>query len=216
MKIHDDTYFGEKPEGGGILYGEVRKVADEQRKLELLKRRIDTLLISQISPLADFDNNRPKIWSPFPLMILTCLAIETLGRIIIETKTLKHDEESKTISKSIYILMDKTLANKPSKIFMEAQTKLRGKKDDKINSFADVIYKYMRNTYYHGYQGKGVYLEHSINKMWIEGAGVLIINPYLFWSSFKQLYELSFVGIISNTNKLYRMNAINYFTNLIL
>lgn len=99
---------------------------------------------------------------------------------------------------------------------MDAQTKLRGKKDEKINSYADIIYKYMRNTYYHGYQGKGVYLDHSINTMWNEGEGILIINPYKFWSTFKNLYELSFHEIISNINKLYRKNALNYFTSLIM
>ena len=52
MPIPDNTYFGEKPEGGGISYGEVRKITDDQKKLIILKGRLDTILVGQINELS--------------------------------------------------------------------------------------------------------------------------------------------------------------------
>lgn len=83
MPVPDNTYFGEKPEGGGIKYGEVRKIVDEQRKLEILKYRLDPLLIRQVNELSLMaDDKNRKVYSPFPLTVLTLLAIETIGHVI--------------------------------------------------------------------------------------------------------------------------------------
>ena len=79
MPIPDKTFFGSKLDGtGAILFGEVRQITDEDDKLHLLKRRLEAYLTSQIDPIAD----STKIYSPFPLTVLTCIAVETLGRVI--------------------------------------------------------------------------------------------------------------------------------------
>ena len=76
MGVPNDNYFGEKPEGGGIHYDEVRKITDEQRKLEILKTRLDVLLIRQIDEISTrHSTGKPVIWSPFPLCTLTLLGI---------------------------------------------------------------------------------------------------------------------------------------------
>ena len=121
MGVPADVYFGEKPEGGGIHYGEVRQITDDQRKLQVLKSRLDVLLIGQIKELSktDVKGNR-LIGSPFPLCVLTLLSIETVGRVIADIEKIKKESEydqSKKIVTPILGMMDSKLLHKPTKIF---------------------------------------------------------------------------------------------------
>jgi hypothetical protein len=222
MPVPDITYFGEKPEGGGIKYGEVRQITDEQRKLLILKGRIDTLLIGQIDQLSltNEDGNR-KVYSPFPLTVLTLLSIETLGHIINDIDKIKDEndyEQSKIIVTLVYQLMDKNLSYKPSKEFYKSFEKLHGKDDKKsIKKYSDVIHKYQRNTFNHGYQSRGVFLTEEINEAITidEESGCLYINPYSFWTLYKKTKDKVFEQIINNENKKWRQNALKYFQRLI-
>lgn len=222
MGIPDNVYFGEKPEGGGIHYGQVREIEDEQRKLEILKKRLDVLLIEQISELAkEDDNNKFIVWSPFPLCVLTLLCIETLGRVISDVKALEDQgphEISKKLSTPILHLMDNKLSYILTKKFREGFEKIHGTDDKKsVRRYLDVIHKYQRNTFNHGYQAKGVFLEHSIKEMWIkdEENGFMVINPYKFWNRFVEIYELVFKDILESKNTAYRKNALTYFHGLL-
>lgn len=222
MPVPDNTYFGEKPEGGPILYGEVRKISDEQRELLILKSRIDTLLIRQVNELSLIDElGNYKIWSPFALIVLTFLSIETIGHIICNIDKIKEEndnEQSKAIVTPIYQLMDKNLSYKPSKRFYISFKKIHGKDDKKsIKRYSDVIHKYQRNTFNHGYQARGVYLSHEVDKPYIifEREGYLIMNPYLFWDLFKRTYENIFEQIIDNKNIEWRQNAFKYLKRLL-
>src|SRR5215831_6465251 len=145
MPVPDNTYFGEKPEGGGVQYGEVRQITQEQRKLEILKSRLDPLLIGQINELAIINsNNTRKVYSPFPLTVLTFLSIETLGHVINDVEKIKRDieyEQSKAIVTPVYQLMDKNLSHKPSKRFYEAYERIHGKHDKKsVEKYSDVMH----------------------------------------------------------------------------
>jgi len=220
--IPDNTYFGEGFDGQAILYGDVRAITDEQIQLQLLKKRVDTLLIKQVEELNKRDeNNELQVWSPFPLTILTLLAIETIGRIIGDVekiKTKNRDEQSKAIVTPIYRLIDVELSHKPTKDFYEGFKNLHGKSDkESIKRYSDVIHKYQRNTFNHGYQAKGVYLNHKQKTPWaiMEKEGFLIINPYLFWDKFKITYEWIFQNILSSKEKIWQKNAINYFNQLL-
>jgi len=51
LPVPDNTYFEEKPQGGGIHYKEVREIKDEQRSLLALKSRVDTLLTRQVNEM---------------------------------------------------------------------------------------------------------------------------------------------------------------------
>jgi hypothetical protein len=44
MPVPDETIFGDNPRIGGITYREVRKIKNNQQKLEILKSRIDSFL----------------------------------------------------------------------------------------------------------------------------------------------------------------------------
>ena len=223
MGIPNEVYFGEKPEGGGINYGEVRLIDDDQRKLHILKSRLDVLLIGQIRELSKTDvEGKRLIGSPFPLCILTLLSIETLGRVIADIEKIKKESEfdqSKKIVTPILGMMDPVLLHKPSKRFYEAFELIHGTKDKKaINRYSDVIHKYQRNTFNHGYQARGVFVDHSINQFWIlvEHQGIMVINPYLFWIKFEQVYKEVFVKILSGKEVEWRNNALKYLEKLIL
>ena len=106
MGVPDRAYFGHGLNGQGVSYGEVRAITDEQTRLILLKNRVDVLLISQVDELSKRDgNNGFKVWSPFPLNVLTLLAIETIGHIIGDVEKIKNEneyEQSKAIVTPIY------------------------------------------------------------------------------------------------------------------
>jgi len=172
--------------------------------------------LSKKEPNGDY-----RVWSPFPLVILTFVAIETLGHIISDVEKIKNEnefEQSKVLVTPIYRMMDKKLGHKPTVKFHEAFEKLHGKDDRKsLKTYSDVIHKYQRNTFNHGYQAKGVYLSHELDSTWHieEKGGFLIINPYRFWDLFKSTYENIFSDILKNQNKDYRMNALRYFQMLL-
>lgn len=222
MGIPGDTYFGEGLDGKGIDYGQVRTIKDDQTKLELLKKRIDGLLIRQVDELSKKNEDGTlTIWSPFPLSVLTLLAIETIGHVIGDIEKIKNEneyEQSKIIVTPIYQILDIKLSHKPTKNFYEGFEKIHGTPDKKsIKKYSDIIHKYQRNTFNHGYQAKGVYLDHELPDAWTikEREGFMIINPYLFWNRFKMAYESIFQDILSGQKRDWRQNALKYFDRLL-
>jgi hypothetical protein len=222
MPVPDTTYYGETPEGQPIFYGDVRKIKDDQRKLEVMKSRIDSFMMRQMDWLSKKEpDGNYRVWSPFPLVILTFVAIETLGHVISDVEKIKDEnehEQSKALVTLVYRKMDKNLGYKPTVKFHEAFEKLHGKDDRKsLKTYSDIIHKYQRNTFNHGYQAKGVYLSHELESTWQveEEGGYMIINPYRFWDLFKSTYENIFLNILQNKNKVYRINALKYFQMLV-
>jgi hypothetical protein len=222
MGVPDKTYFGESPHGGGINYGEVRKISDNDEKIAVLRKRLDVLFIKQNRKIAERDEDgQPKIWSPFSLCILTLLGIETLGHVIVDFGKIKSDgdyEQSKKIVTPIYQLFDKKLIDKPTKKFYRAFEIIHGTSDKKsIKRYSDIIHKYQRNTFNHGFQAKGVFLSHTIPFFWVleEEKGFMIINPFLFWDRLEKVFEIIFDEIENSTNLDWRNNALNYFERLI-
>ncbi len=221
MPVPDETYFGNRPEGGGISYGEVRKLSIEQERLILLKGRLDTILIGQIKELSKLNSDgKPIVYSPFPLCVLTLLSIETLGRVIGDIEKIKNDnpnEISKRIVTPIYQLMDKKLMQKPTKKFYEGLEQVHGIIDKKsVKRYSDVIQKYQRNTFNHGYQAKGVFI-HPVDSFWIleEEKGFMVINPYMFWNRLVEVYDKVWIDILENQNIEYRQNALKYLDKLL-
>lgn len=223
MPIPDNVYFGERPDGGGgISYGEVRLLISDQEKIAMLKSRIDAILINQIDELTIQGSKEGYIvWSPFPLVVLTCLAIETLGRIILDIEKIKDQNDyeiSKLISTPIYQIIDSKLAHKPTKVFYQSFLKLHNLKSEKsIDKYSDILHRYLRNTFNHGYQAKGVYLSHKFDIMWEVDAneGFIILNPYLFWKRYKEVYEMIFIKITNGKDIVWRKNSLIYFETLL-
>lgn len=223
MPIPDNIYFGERPNNqGGISYGEARNLSNDIERIYLLKARIDSMLIDQIDELTSKGSKEGYlIWSPFPLVVLTCLAIETLGRIILDVEDIESNNEyeiSKKIATPIYRLIDKELSYKPNKVFFQNFLKLHNlKQENSVNKYSDILHRYLRNSFNHGYQARGVFLSHATKDVWEidSDEGYIKLNPYLFWRKFRNVYEIVFHEIVENKNKEWRTNALKYLDNLL-
>jgi hypothetical protein len=79
MAIPDHVTFGPNEKGEPVSYGEVRCL-DQDDRIVALKRRLDGFLLDQVSAFADNESGERRGWSPFPLAVMTCVAIESLGR----------------------------------------------------------------------------------------------------------------------------------------
>lgn len=221
MPIPDKTFFGSQLDGtGAILFGEVRQITDEDDKLLLLKRRLEAYLISQIDPIAD----STRIYSPFPLTVLTCVAVETLGRVIspvikLENDQHKQNEISKLVSVRIYGELDKKLTRPLTQDFKKSMLDLwhKDKNVKSIKSYAELFHSYLRTSFMHGYRSKNVFLKAELDEGWGIKDGFLIINPYWFWREYKRVFEESFDKILDKKeiNNPYRINALAYFYRLI-
>ena len=223
MSVKGDTIFSNNPwdKGGeNITYNQARQETDDTRKIILLKARMDVFLIDQIQEVSKHNSvYNPEIWSPFPLAVMTFLAIETLGRVISDHTKIKNKsnyETSKRFSRPIYQKIDYKLIDKPNKEFYLQMENRLGKNDKKsIDAYCDVIHKYMRNTYYHGFQGVLVYLNHNLETEWEINEGYLVINPYRFWDKFKSEYIKCFDLLIKNKDPKLTKNALDYFHKLL-
>jgi len=188
--------FGPNEHGQDITVADVRALPLAERTLAL-KRRLDRLLVGQIDELAKVQNGSRVVYSPFPLAVLTCVAIETVGQVF-------HGP-SKDDPKEAFVWManriDRMLSRKPPKAFKTAATvRWPNKKNQKFDSYSDVIYHFFRNTLIHGYHGRGVYLTEDETQTWSPDDGFLYVNPYWFWTAFRRVYDELFRELDENPN----------------
>jgi hypothetical protein len=220
MPIPDKTIFGPHlTENRPVEFGEVRQLVNDELKLEYLKKRLEQFLVNQINPISD----RDKANSPFPLTVLTCIAVETLGRVVFpiskyEKDSKKKREISKLVSVQIYGMFDKTLnrqLTKDFKILMKKNWPDDNIKD--ISSYAELFHSYLRTSFVHGYRAKNVFLNAELETGWTFHEGSLVINPYWFWEQYKKVFNECFDKIFDTkeNNNSYRMNALIYFDRLI-
>ncbi len=219
MPIPDNIIFANHwIEDRGIRFGEVRQITDSQNKLLCLKKRIETYIIKQVDTIGVRDP-----YAPFPLTVLTCIASETLGRIIspvleYEKELKKNKEIPKIVSTYVYGMLDSNLTRQLPKKFKESMQLLWPDDNVKnISSYAEIFHSYLRTTMIHGYRAKNVFLTEEVEKWQLEEVGCLYINPYWFWKAFKQVFEECFEKILdsSELNNPFRINALAYFNHLL-
>jgi len=166
MAVPNQTIFGVDENEASINYGTVRQITDENRLIRLLKLRIEVFFIGQVKPL--------ETVSPFPLSVMTCIGVETLGEITIA----ESSDDNGIQFKKNFGKFDTNLTKSLTKAEKELVKKNWPDKDgEKIKTLTDLFYKYYRNTMIHGYRGKGVFLESGLNPPFIFNDGFLIINP---------------------------------------
>ena len=224
MPIPDHVVFGPGLDNDlPVSFEFARSLKQNSQKVKLLKRRLDAFLINQVQPIAQRDETgQPIIWSPFPLTAITCMASETLGRLISSIGDLKKSgksdsEISRAVTIKVFGRFDKKLTRQLGKEFKKNMTNIWPHDDIKsIKSSAEILYKYLRNSFNHGYRAKNVFLNHELIDGWTLGDGFLIINPYWFWDRFQEVYVECFQQIMMDKkdNKM-RQNALNYFNRLI-
>ena len=219
MPVPDKTIFANHwIEDRGITFGEARRITDPQEKLLCLKKRIETYIIKQVDVIGHRDN-----YAPFPLTVLTCIAVETLGRIIepvsaYEKDSRKKNEIPKIVSTAIYGKLHPRINGQLSQKFKAGMKNLWPDADVKnISSYSELFHSYLRTTLIHGYRAKNVFLTEDIPEWTLDDIGCLYINPYWFWKAFKRVFEECFEKILDNSelNNPYRKNAFEYFEHLL-
>ena len=175
---------------------------DEQ--LKALHRRLGAFFISQVSELGKPEGGSSKVYSPFPLFLMTCVGIETLGKVFF-SRTAKVGEKQEEIQREGFLSVCNKLHIHLSRPLTKAQKadydSLWGSNAHKnAKSASSIIYRLGRHTIVHGYQGRGVYLTEGIANFSLE-SGAIIINPYWFWRAFLTVYDDLWIQLYSNAEE---------------
>jgi len=205
MPVPNDTIFGIDDETyERITYGDVRKITDENKLIRLLQLRLDTFLFKQTEPIT----------TSFPLICMSCVAIETLGQIFYKDN--KDDTSFRFTS-----VVGKFSQNFTRKFDADFKKRLgdlwvENKEISKINTLASLIYTYLRNTMIHGFQGRGVYLSFEDTTCFIKTDGYLVLNPNWFWGKTKNAYhDLFSTALKGQKTTQERINCLTYIRKMI-
>ena len=218
MAIPDNTYFGPNQNKIGQNYGDVRRQNTEEQ-LVSLELRLRDLLIKQIDELGRDDNDETKVFSPFPLAISTCVAIDALGEVFFKYDKKRTEKNQQYTFTSVLNKFDKSFSRPLPKQFKSGLSNLISDyKSENINSRSDLIYKTFRNSLMHGYKARAVYITQE-NIEWSENEndGYLIINPYWFWERFKLVFDKLFNDLkeAHEENNPYKISAHYYVKKLL-
>ncbi len=219
MPVPDEVVFGPNVPSGPMTYGEVRHLkADEQ--LRALHRRLGAYFTSQVSELGKPEGGTSKVYSPFPLFLMTCIGIETIGRVFF-SRAPKAGEKPDDIQREGFLNICNRLHGHLSRPLSKAQ------KADYDSLWGDgahkhaktpsaIIYRLGRNTIVHGYQGRGVFLTEGLETYSLE-SGAIIINPYWFWRAFMTVYEDLWIQLYSSAedNNPLKKSAHIYLSDLL-
>jgi hypothetical protein len=191
MPVPDNVVFGPDDLSGSLTYGQVRVLGAEEQFLAL-QRRLATFLIRQIDELGKEDGGKAKVYSPFPLFLLTCVGIETVGKVFY-SRLPNIGEQQEEVQRGAFLRVcgkiHQALCRPLSKIQKENYDGLWGKGGhEKVTNLSHMIYRFGRHTMVHGYRGRGVYLDEGL-KEWSFGADGFVLNPYWFWRRFRGVYE---------------------------
>jgi hypothetical protein len=207
-RIPDSVIFGHNTTHDVINYGQVRAVTNDSELIQLLKIRLETFLINQVAPL---QTSR----SAFPLTVMTCVGIETLGEIFITEDKSDTSHQFVSISSKVNQIFGRPLQKKYQK-----QLALVWDNRDlkKVDCYGKVLYRFFRNTMIHGYQAKGTFLSYNVEGIEIHNDTSFIhINPDWFWNGFKAAFTKLFVDAMkAEPTNLLRMNCLDYIKSNLL
>jgi len=190
MPVPDHVIFGPDNSSGRFTYGEVRAMAQFDQH-HALKGRMDTFFIAQVKELAKSDDDSRKVYAPFPLFLLTCVGIETLGKVLYRPKKMNDEDAQREGFLEVTGKFGQKFSRPLSKQDKKNYDVLWGDDEHKkVKSIAHLIYRFGRHTMVHGFRGKGVYLTEGIPD-WESSDGAITLNPYWFWSTFKETYDNS-------------------------
>jgi hypothetical protein len=201
MPVPDNVIFGPDDLGAPITYGLVRKLP-EDGKFRALQRRIDTYFVRQVDELGKTDEGTTKVYSPFPLFLMSCIGIETLGKAFFSRER-QRNEQQEDIQREGFLEITKRLDQAFSRHLNKKQKaeydELWGANSHKsLSSTGHILYRLGRHTMVHGYQGRGVFLSVNMDK-WELQNGAMVINPYWLWTSFKTVNNSLWKQTYSNT-----------------
>jgi hypothetical protein len=206
MPVPAEVYWGPNDDGASLHYGEMRAITDDDVRVRMLRKRLETLFNAQVEPL--FEKR-----SGFPLVVMTCIGIETLGLAF-------HSNEENQGGPFIKACggLHQKFNRKFSADFEAGLRSLWGenKEMNKITTLSELFYKYLRNEMVHGYQARGVYLsyEDTTSLDVKEKEGYVVLNPGWFWTSYKDLFNKYFYEQVGR-RPLLRTNCLKYIDGLL-
>lgn len=199
-----------------LNYGDVRKLSCDDR-LRALKKRFDYWLIRQTDALIAKDAaGNGLVDAPFPVVIMSCVTLETMGSVFFDDG-IKRDE-TKDVFERAAIFTDPKLKGPMIKGVVGKMRALWPNSDLKdVQSASDVIYKFFRNSMFHGYRARGAYITGEINpKAWDYGDGFLLIHPDNFWKMVRDAgYTRMFEAALSGKNPDMHASAHRYVDELL-
>lgn len=205
--IPGNIVFGIDQNKEGVFYKDIRLVEDEQELIQLLKLRLDAFFIGQVMPMEQY-------YSAFPLAIMACIGIETLGQIFIGLGE-KSGDSFVSMTKQIH----QFFGRKPSLKFEAGfRQSWPGKDWEQIDCYGKLFYVYFRNTMVHGYQGKAIFLSYEDTDSFQvnEEFGYLTINPNWIWGLTRIKYEKLFKKALGGqANSYERKQCLMYIQKLI-
>jgi hypothetical protein len=198
-----------------LTYGDVRKLVGEQRLLAL-KKRFDHWLIRQTNELSKRDESGTGLVdAPFPLLILSCVTLETLGGVFFDDGAKREERE---VFEKAAIFSDSKLKGPMIKGFLAKMRSLWPGSDlSGVQSASDVIYKFFRNSMIHGYRARGAYITGKIHpKAWAYDDGYILIHPDNFWRMVRDSgYGRMFEAVLSRKNPEMTASAHKYMDELL-
>lgn len=189
MPVPDPVYFGPDEKGDGLNYGQIRRFGEDEQ-FRALQRRVDTLFVGQVNELARREQGKRVVYSPFPLFLMSCVGIETLGKIFFTSPDFTKEQEEDVQRDGFLAVCKRIDVGFSRPLTKEQKTGYDGlwgqNEHKKVTSIAHILYRFGRHTMIHGYRGKGVYLtEHESVPEWAVDEGAVVLNPYWFWERFK-------------------------------
>jgi len=150
---------------------------------------------------------------------MTCIAIETLGRVFFKSS---GDSKSSQFTQAIGKL-DQRFGRQLSKSFKERLSELwpsreegQEKKTSDIKTRAELIYTFFRNSMIHGYRARAVYLSDKEEIELEEGDGYLVLNPHWFWTLFKSAYNSLMLEALDESHESSsRKNCLSYIKKML-
>jgi len=203
MPVPDEVYFGPSADETGLNYGQVRAFG-EAEKHAALKRRLKVLFVGQVSEMAKLaEDGKRLVYAPFPLFLMTCVGIETLGKVFYHrppTSGQNEDDVQRDGFLKVCTKIDAKLSRPLNKAQKKEYDSLWGSGEhQKVTSYSHIIYRLGRHTMVHGYRGKGVYFtEDSKYPSWAMEKGAVIVNPYWFWDGFTAAHEAIWGQFVSS------------------
>ena len=202
MPVPNDVIFGPNALSGELTYGAVRQLPEEDQ-LGALRRRLDGFFISQVDELAKPEGASSKVYSPFPLFLMTCVALETLGKVFF-ARLPKKGQTQEDIQREGFLrscnLLHKHFSRSLNMEQKRAYDALWGANAHKhADTPSLIIYRLGRHTMIHGFQGRGIFITEDIEE-WKMDKGSVIINPFWLWRSFKRAYEVLWEKLHANKN----------------
>lgn len=224
MPVPDHVVFGPAPdesellpnglkkqskELGQYLYGDIRRLGDEHR-IEALELRMSKWIVEQIGKIPSS--------APFPVALMTCVALEAYGTVFYGRKYNKHSDDKPRLcfiemSSSIDKRFSRSLPKDFKQCFLQRWPE---RKSNAPKTLSEILFVFFRNSMTHGYWAKGVYLSGDVAEYELKD-GYVSLDPFWFWDVTKLKLASSFSDMRKNSeqNNPLRLSSLDFVNSMI-